>query len=189
MTDFTDKKQLRRYFSDIRKAAKSEEKDSRIAERLLSAESVRNADVVLMYASFGSEIDTWYLAEKLMEKRIPLAYPLCGENSGMTFHIVSSADQLSAGKYGIFEPDASLPQPSLTERSICLLPGLAFTEQGGRLGYGGGYYDRFLAANETPERIALSYEDLVVPGLPLMPHDIRTDIIVTEERTVLCNEK
>lgn len=187
MTDPMNKKQLRRYFSDIRKTEKSKEKDRLIAERLLSANEVKNADIVLMYASFGTEADTWQLAEKLLERRSILAYPLCGDNSGMTFHIVSSVKQLSAGKYGIFEPDASQPQPFLTERSVCIVPGLAFTEKGDRLGYGGGYYDRFLAAHKVPCRIALSYDRLVVQELPLMPHDIRTDIIVTEERTVLCN--
>lgn len=187
MTDLMDKKQLRRYFSDIRKSEKSKEKDSRIAERLLSENAVKNADIVLMYASFGTEPDTWELAEKLLERRITLAYPLCGENSEMTFHIISSVKQLSAGKYGICEPDVSLPKPSLTERSICIVPGLAFTEKGDRLGYGGGYYDRFFAAHRAPCRIALSYESLIVTELPLMSHDIRTDIIVTEERTVLCN--
>lgn len=187
MTDLTDKKQLRRYFAKIRKKAKSKENDRRIAERLLSENAVKNADIILMYASFGTETDTWELAEQLLKKHIALAYPLCGDNSKMTFHIVSSVKQLSAGKYGICEPDASLPQPSLTEKSICIVPGLAFTEKGGRLGYGGGYYDRFLAAHKAPCRIALSYESLIVTELPLMPYDIRTDIIVTEERTVLCN--
>lgn len=186
-TDLMDKKQLRRYFSDIRKKGKSEEKDRRITERLLSEDAIKNADVVLMYASFGTETDTWGLAEQLLERHIALAYPRCGENSEMTFHIVTSVRQLSAGKYGICEPDASLPQPSLTERSVCIVPGLAFTEKGGRLGYGGGYYDRFLAAHKILNRIALSYEELTVTELPLMTHDIRTDIIVTEERTVLCN--
>lgn len=187
MTDLTDKKQLRCYFAKIRKKAKSKENDRRIAERLLSENAVKNADIILMYASFGSEADTWKLAEQLLKRNITLAYPICGDNSEMTFHIVSSVKQLSAGKYGICEPDASLPQPSLTEKSICIVPGLAFTEKGGRLGYGGGYYDRFLAAHKISCSIALSYESQIAAELPLMPHDIRTDLIVTEERTVLCN--
>lgn len=187
MTDFTDKNQLRRYFTAVRKNVGSADKDKKIAERLLSEELIKNADILLIYASFGSEINTWTIAERILQSNITLAYPLCGNNSEMSFHIVSSADQLRSGKYGICEPDASLPVPSLTERSVCIIPGLAFTENGGRLGYGGGYYDRFLAAHKKIHKAALSYEKLIVPELPLMPHDIRTDIIVTEERTVFCN--
>lgn len=190
MTDIKDKKQLRQYFSAVRKAEKTYEKDNIIAEKLLSEKLIKDADVVLMYASFGTEVNTWDIAEKLHECNVVLAYPLCGENSEMTFHVVSSAGQLAVsnnGKFGIREPDISLPSPVLTERSVCILPGLAFTEAGGRLGYGGGFYDRFLAANEKIHKIALSYEKLVVPKLPILPHDIRTDLIVTEERTVLCN--
>ena len=190
MTDIKDKKQLRQYFSALRKTEKNHEKDSSITGRLLSEKLIKDADVVLMYASFGSEINTWDIAERLLERNIMLAYPLCRENSEMTFHVVSSADQLTVsniGKFGIREPDISLPEPRLTKRSVCILPGLAFTESGGRLGYGGGFYDRFLAANKNLYKIALSYEKLVVPELPIMPHDIRTDLIVTEERTVHCN--
>lgn len=190
MIDIRDKKQLRQYFSAVRKAEKTFEKDDAIAKRLLSEKLIKDADVILIYASFGSEINTWDIAERLYESNAVLAYPLCGDNSEMTFHIVSSAGQLTVsnnGKFGIREPDISLPAPVLTERSVCILPGLAFTETGGRLGYGGGFYDRFLAANVKIHKIALSYEKMVVPKLPVLPHDIRTDLIVTEERTVLCN--
>ena len=74
------------------------------------------------------------------------------------------------------------------ESSVCIIPGLAFTEDGGRLGYGGGYYDEFILANPQLYTIALAYEELIVQQLPLMQHDLKVDLIVTEERTVLCNE-
>lgn len=187
MIDPLDKKELRRRFSQLRGDLKNTEKDRKIAERLLSLDIIKNADILLMYASFGSEADTWGIAERLARSNVILAYPLCGSDSEMTFHIVDSADCLSPGKYGIPEPDRELPVPLLTENSVCLMPGLAFTEKGGRLGYGGGYYDRFLAKNSHINRAALTYEGLIVPELPLLPHDIRTDMIITEERTVFCN--
>lgn len=192
MTDIKEKKELRQYYSAQRKNIKSSEKDNAIALRLLTDEFIKKADVVLIYASFGSEINTWDMAKTLLYRNVRLAYPLCGKNSEMTFHVVSSLEQLTIkpyGKFGIHEPDASFPKPAITEKSVCILPGLAFTEEGGRLGYGGGFYDRFLAANKKIHKIALSYEKLIVPELPLLPHDIRTDIIITEERTVFCNAK
>lgn len=104
----TDKKQLRKHFTEIRKAEKSRDKDIRIAERLLSHERVMSADTILIYASFGSEIDTWELADKLIQAGKKIAFPRCGKDGAMTFHLVESIEKLrsgSTGKYGIYEPD------------------------------------------------------------------------------------
>ena len=186
----TDKKTLRKEFSARRKKLKTSVKDDIITDKILSLEKVLSADVVLLYASFGSEINTWKLAEDLILKGRKVAFPKCGENGIMTFHTVSDLSQLrdgAPGKYDICEPDGSLPQPVVTEKSICIVPGLAFTSNGGRLGYGGGFYDRFLAANNCVHTIALAYEGMIADDLPLLPHDLKVDMIVTEERTVLCN--
>ena len=106
----------------------------------------------------------------------------------MTFHTVTSLSQLNEGKYGISEPDSALPQPIINEYTVCIVPGLAFTPDGGRLGYGGGFYDRFLADNPGVYTIALAFDAMIVDELPLSAHDLKVDSIVTEERMVLCNE-
>ena len=183
-----DKKNLRKYFSGIRNAEKDNLKDIIISEKLLSLERILNAGNVLIYASFGSEINTWDMAEKLLLKKIPLSFPKCRENGVITFHTVSSLNELKDGKYGIKEPDISLPQPVITNKTVCIMPGLAFTEKGERLGYGGGYYDRFLADYPYVYKIAPTYEKLISDSLPSMPHDIRADCIITEERTIVINE-
>lgn len=185
------KKELRRRFSAIRKAAKSHMKDELITARMMSVDKLLAADTVLLYASFGSEVDTWNLAEMLIKKGISVAFPRCGEGNSMTFHIVGSLRDLrnsSGGKYGICEPDTDLLQPEITCRTVCVVPGLAFTEKGGRLGYGGGYYDRFLAENSGIFTIAPAYEAVLADELPTEEHDIQINTIVTEERLVLCNE-
>lgn len=187
-----DKKELRRHFAGIRKSAKSQEKDLRIAERLLAEEKIVNADTILIFASFSSEPDTWAIAENLLSQNKCLAYPKCEKDGIMIFHIVDSAETLKnckKGAYGIFEPDASFPSPAITDKTVCIVPGLAFTENGGRLGYGGGYYDRFLSANPDIYKIALAYEAVVTDNLITAEHDIAMDSIVTEERTVLCNAR
>lgn len=184
-----DKKALRNRFSAIRAAVTDKErKNIEIAERLLSLNRIKSADAVLLYASFRSEADTRLITEKLLELNIKTAFPLCGSDGLMTFHIISSADDLISGSYGIKEPKFSLPQPEITGKTVCIVPGLAFTENGGRLGYGGGYYDRFLSVNPQIFTIALAYEEQIVPRLPLMQHDHKVNSIVTEERMVLCNE-
>lgn len=184
------KKELRKHFSGVRKSAKTDAKDSIICARVLADERVIKADTVLLFASFGSEPDTWELAEKLLMKKKVIAFPKCGSGGHMTFHIVNDMSQLrdgEPGKYDICEPDASLPCPVLDGNTVCIVPGLAFTESGGRLGYGGGYYDRFLAEHDEIFTVAVAYEDSIVPQLPLEEHDLRVHKIITEERTVQCN--
>ena len=187
LSSVNDKKTLRKHFSDIRKTAKSPAADCAIAEIVLADTYINSADTVLLYASFGSEADTWIIAEKLLEKGTVIAYPLCHKGGIMSFHIVSSTSELSAGQYGIREPDSTLPQPEVTNKTVCIVPGLAFTPEGGRLGYGGGFYDRFIALHPGIHTIALTYERCITSSLPLMQHDIKVDTIVTEERKVQCN--
>ena len=189
MTDMDSKKQLRKKYSEIRahitdKAAK----DADIAERLLSLDRVREADCLMAYASFGSEVETYGIIDALLGSDTKIAYPRCEDDGIMTFHIIESFADLHEGMYRISEPDITLPQAVITDKTVCLIPGLAFTEKGGRLGYGGGYYDRFLIENPHIYTIALSYEELIADELPLLQHDLLVNSIVTEERTVLCNE-
>lgn len=184
----TDKKELRRHFSEIRKSAQSELKDTIIGTKLLACEKIRSADTILLYASFRSEVDTWRIARNLLFKNMRIAYPVCRENNTMTFHIVDELNQLNDAVYGICEPDISLPEPEITERTVCIVPALAFTENGGRLGYGGGYYDRFLAEYPEIYTIGLAYEDCIAESLPLAEHDIKIKSVITEERTIICNE-
>ena len=183
------KKALRKYFSDLRNAEKDSLKDIIISERLLSLDKISSAGNILIYASFGSEINTWDISEKLLLENIPISFPKCRENGVMTFHTVGSLDELKTGRYGISEPDISLPQPVITKKTVCILPGLAFTERGERLGYGGGYYDRFLAEYPQIYKIAPTYERLISVSLPAMPHDVNADCIITEERTIIINEQ
>lgn len=188
VTDMENKKELRKEYSHLRAEIPDKvSKDIDITERLLEADELAEADSVLLYASFGSEVDTYLLIDKLIARGKKVALPRCGSERTMTFHLIGSVADLHEGMYRIPEPDSALPQPEITDRTVCIIPGLAFTEEGGRLGYGGGYYDEFISENPNIYTIALAYEELIVSQLPLMKHDLLVDMIVTEERTVLCN--
>lgn len=188
VTEMNSKKILRADFSRIRAGITDKSaKDFLIAKRVMEDSRIMKADCILLYASFRSEIDTWQLTGLLLEKNITIAFPKCHENGIMTFHIVKNVNELHAGAFGIFEPDISLSEPEITDAAVCIVPGLAFTENGGRLGYGGGFYDRFFAKNPDICKIALSYEQLIAKKLPLSKHDFTVDLIITEERTVFCN--
>lgn len=188
VTDMDSKTELRKRYSRLRAEVRDKiSKDLDITERLLEEEKITEADNILLYASFGSEVDTYLLIDKLIELGINVALPKCGSERLMTFHLIESVADLHEGMYRIPEPDSALPQPVITKNTICIIPGLAFTEEGGRLGYGGGYYDEFIMNNPDIYTIALSYEELITDQLPLMQHDLKVNMIVTEERTVLCN--
>lgn len=180
-----DKKLLRKKFSEIRKNI-TDKANKDILIRNAFLKHTENYDTFLLYASFGTETDTFSIAEKLFGK-YTVAFPKSQKDGIMTFHIVESSDELHKGMYGIYEPDSSLPQPVITDRTLCVLPGLAFMADGSRLGYGGGYYDRFLAKYPQIHKMALSYEELITKNLPVMQHDLKADYILTPERMIFCH--
>lgn len=99
----------------------------------------------------------------------------------MSFHKISSLDDLSPGAFGIYGPSENAPaaQPEEMRNSVCIIPGLAFDSNGGRLGYGGGYYDRFLAGY-TGVSIGLCREETFsADPLPRDEYDIPVDTVVT----------
>ena len=102
----------------------------------------------------------------------------------MAFYSVQNLDEdLIQGSFGIYEPRPSLPPLKFTQDVVALVPGLAYTAAGTRLGRGGGYYDTFLS--KTPcIKLAPAYEEQIEPWLPCEDHDIAVDIIVTPERII-----
>lgn len=183
-----DKKSLRRIFMEKRGSIRDRERKSAFAaNRILAYEKIINADTILIYVSVGSETGTSILIDSLIERGKIVALPKCSNNGSMIFHSVSSIRELVPGMYNIPEPRENCPVAEITGKTVCIVPGLAFTENGGRLGYGGGYYDRYTAAFPELFTIGLTFEELIVPELPILPHDLRVKAIATEERMVLCS--
>ncbi len=187
-TDMTDKKSLRAYYRKLRSSVSGRTaKDSAISRRILQFQQVRQADNILVYASFGSEVSTCEIISHLLADGKNVSLPICSGDGIMNFHIIHSLDDTKPGMYGIPEPPENNPCPDLEKNTVCIVPGLAFTPDGGRLGYGGGYYDRFLSAHPHIFTVAPVYEELIAQELPLLPHDMRADALATEERMVLCS--
>jgi 5-formyltetrahydrofolate cyclo-ligase len=101
----------------------------------------------------------------------------------MTFHRVAALDGLTIGAHGVMEPAAGEGmQVAPEDAAVVLVPGMAFDRQGGRLGRGGGFYDRLLAEGHLhARRIAVCYACQVIEGVPAEPHDMEVDAIVTED--------
>jgi len=144
------KKELRKKYRTIRNSlgfSHACDSDVRISNKVLSMEEYKKASLILTYVSAGSEVDTSAIILRALAEGKKVACPRCNkENHTMSFRYIVSLDELEEGAYGIFEPKPDAPpvQPQEMAHSVCLVPGLAFDTSGARLGYGGGYYDRFL---------------------------------------------
>ena len=155
-----------------------------IFERLAALPPVRAARRLLAYHSFGSEPETPLFLERVLAGGGRLLLPrIVRATRTLALHEVRDLDaDLIPGPWGIREPDpVRCPGIDPAEVDLILVPGVAFDHGGGRLGYGGGYYDRLLAAarRETP-LVAAAFEAQVVDHVPAGPRDRSVDVLVTE---------
>lgn len=163
---------------------------SEILKRVLLLEEVQNAATLFVYVDFRSEVETRVLIAELLRqgKRVAVPVTLVKEKRLLAIAIHNLEQDLAPGYCSILEPRKEIRQSQVVpgcEIETILLPGSVFDEQGGRLGYGGGYYDRFMAY-EAPKahRIGLAFELQVVDRLSLQPHDKPVDLVVTEKRVI-----
>ncbi|MCD6390164.1 MAG: 5-formyltetrahydrofolate cyclo-ligase, partial [Desulfobulbaceae bacterium] len=150
------------------------------------------AGTIFSYAHFRSEVETLPLIRQALARQMRVTVPLTlvAESRLEAYEIQDPAKELKPGYCRIPEPDpGQAKQIDPAEIEVVLLPGSVFDLCGGRLGYGGGYYDRFLD-REAPRalRIGLAFELQVVDTVPLLAHDERVHFLVTEERIVMTSK-
>jgi 5-formyltetrahydrofolate cyclo-ligase len=159
-----------------------------VEDNLWHLDEIARAETLFIYVHFRSEVETLALIRHCIARGKRVGVPLTDvKNSRLLPFVIRDPDQdLQPGYCRIPEP-VSGRLSALDPKTIdtVVLPGSVFDEQGGRFGYGGGYYDRFLA-NDAPQarRVGIAFEQQVVKELPLMPHDERLHILVTEERII-----
>ena len=182
-----DKRKLRTRLLSLRAAVDSAERarlSRLITERLLNMPEFERAGCVLAYLSFGSEFDTNEFVRALLGRGCVLVLPRIDlARRALTLHRVSDPESETVpGVWGIREPDPQrCPGVERTDINAVLVPGVAFTAAGGRLGYGGGFYDRLLRGwtGRVP-LVGPAFELQVVEDLPLGPDDEPIDTVVTE---------
>ncbi|MVB11587.1 5-formyltetrahydrofolate cyclo-ligase family protein [Caprobacter fermentans] len=179
------KKNLRAQFRQYRERMNPEKKskyDAAILDRFLSLREYESARTVFTYVSKPIEVDTTELIRSVLALEREVAVPLClPETCGMQFYKISSLEELIIGTYGVLEPDPERNAPVQgSENSICIVPGLSFDSQGYRLGYGKGYYDRFLS-DFKGLTVGLCYTGCLKWNLPHGYYDKPVDILITEK--------
>lgn len=167
------------------------EKSNVIGERFLQLIEAADCSTIFLYVSFKSEVDTHKLIRTLLDLGKIVAVPVVSvrDRKMTAVRLADLKTDLVSGYCGILEPRLEIiKERCIDHRSIdiVVLPGSVFDENGGRLGYGGGYYDRFLAneVSSSAGRIALSFEFQVRKKIPQESHDEPVDYVITEKRVV-----
>jgi 5-formyltetrahydrofolate cyclo-ligase len=164
-------------------------KDSAIKNRLINLEELIDAKSVLMYVSFRTEVETIELLNGILCLGKTLVVPLVdSKQKTLSLYEIKDITELEPGYMGIPEPNVNEDRKvELKDIDIVVIPGTGFDLKGNRLGYGGGYYDRLLANTKKDiPKVALAFEEQILDIVPSEPHDMKMDIIVTDERIIRC---
>ncbi len=190
-----DKSELRQQFCTLRECLPAEQvtaASSDLCRRLAAWPPITNLQhpapnrsspiYILTYLAFRNEPDLGLLFELL--PRIHWVIPRIIGEGRMLLHPYDPA-RLVRHRFGMLEPAADLPVVDPAELDVVLVPGVAFDRQGGRMGFGGGYYDRLLPT--TPAlRVGVTYDECLADELPCAEHDQRMDWVVTQSQEIHC---
>ena len=182
------KKILRRKFLSKRSAIPHDERDRishELIKKFLATEIYRDAKNIMAYASTPAELQTEELFAACFADKKILSIPFIFGKGKMSAVAVPNFDALEVGEFNIMTVKRELRKFIDPAQIDCVIvPGVAFDLNGGRLGLGGGYYDKFLPLAVNAKKIALAYDFQLVDNLPLEEHDFKVDIILTIERNV-----
>lgn len=178
---------LRKSFSPEEKA----EKDANILNKILSSGLYRESRTLLCYVSTEEEIDTHALIRQAVADGKQVAVPYCISGTReMQFYRISSLEELVPRTFGVLEPVAREENKLVDySGSICILPGIVFDRYGYRLGYGGGYYDRFLSQHYREATLGVCYEECFVSRLNHGRYDVACKLIVTDQSVRAAEEE
>lgn len=174
-----DKTELRREIRARKRAmteAEIEERSAKLAQLFFASRAYQNAKTIYGYLPYNQEVRTVPMLERALKDGKKVAVPkVYGEE--MKFLYLDDLNAVAKGYAGIPEPIADEPVAH-DETALVLMPGLAFDSQGHRIGYGGGFYDKFLAAEPNHPTLALCYEFQMLPKLDVEDHDIPVDTVL-----------
>lgn len=175
-------KKYRRDLADAKKSLL----DAQITENLLKSEEYAVCKTLLTYISKSEETDTLIIIKSALRDGKRVAVPCCLADGIMEFYRINSLSELKTGSYGISEPICT--DNPITDFRDCLMvvPALATDTKGFRVGYGKGYYDRYIEKHECP-RVALCYADMVFEDVFPNVYDKKVNCIVTENGTLRIN--
>lgn len=193
MDIFNEKKALRKDILTKRKnidTAEKEEMDKKILHRFFESRYYKEAENIFIYISYDSEINTSEIIDKAFKDGKKIYVPRTEfETRLMDAVEITSLDNLIKSSYGILEPSIEESHINPNELDLIVVPGVAFDRNGGRMGYGAGFYDRYFKKinKENIKRIvklALAYDFQVLEEVPMSVQDVPVDFIITEKEFI-----
>lgn len=182
-----EKKDIRKEILDKRLALPKEElyqKSEIICNTFLKLDQYQKSDLIYIYMDFKNEVMTKRIIEDAHQNGKKVAIPKVEGDRIIFYYLENNQKELEEGYFGIREPQ--IAKPVTNSKGIMVVPGIAFDEYGYRIGYGKGFYDRYLHENDIFQKISLVLELQMVEKVPSDKHDIPVDMIVTEERVINC---
>ena len=182
------KRSLREKYKKVRAAITDEEraaKNAAITERFLRLHQYKSCRTLLTYVSIGAEADTFEIIRAALADGKRVAVPKSySETRQMRFFLINSVSELLPGTYGVPEPDETRCEQVVDfDRCLCIVPALTYDLQGYRMGYGKGYYDRFLKDFDG-YTVGLAFTECLSRYLPRGRFDAAVDLIVTDKRVI-----
>lgn len=177
------KSQLRKELSLKRKSITDKiDKENLIFSHIRFEKIIEKSDLILFYSALADEVSLLSAVDYAFKMNKKIAFPFCTDKNGnMSFYYVSLFDDLRSGSFGILEPDTEkCEKVDDFSNAVCFVPAIAFDKKGYRLGYGKGYYDRFLSEHNV-FKIGVCFSELIVDNLPINEYDIAVDALITEK--------
>lgn len=186
------KRRLRQQMSRLRNAvtpAESARAGQAAARALIDLEVARRANRIALYAALPYELPTRPLFDAVVEKTGAALLPRTADPLGLEFFAVERWEELRPGAFGVLEPQNDGTAVRLMPGDLVVVPGVAFDEDGYRLGHGKGYYDRAFAAElgDAPTLVGFGYEFQIVDAVPHDHRDRQMDAIVTDRKIRDCS--
>ena len=180
----SQKEKLRLKYKRLREkipAAAKKSASRRIARKFFLLPEVRKAKTIGIYIAKGPEAGTLSILRKLLTLKKKAAAPKVGPKHQLNFYQIRGLKDCKKGAFEILEPKSRCPLVSPKDLDLILVPGIVFDREGYRLGYGKGFYDRFLKKNSSLLSIGLSYERTYVPKVPHDRKDVPVSIVLTDK--------
>lgn len=179
------KKSIRRLVQERKDVLSKDERqnlDNIIFDKVINSYAYKNSHTIFIFVSYNNEVDTHKIIKQaLRDKKILCVPKIISKEEGMDIVQIKSFEDLKEGAYGILEPADSELKIEEKNIDVSYLPGLAFDRRGGRVGYGGGFYDRFLLkTRKNSKKIGLAYKFQVFTEVPMEEHDVFIDGIITD---------
>lgn len=184
------KTQLKESILEKRNSLSKEEilkKSNEIKNSLFSLSQYKKSKTVMFFVSFNSEVNTHEMIKASLRNKT-VVVPKVIHNEIEPSVMMDFDSLIPSGKFGILEPIEAM-KIAYKNIDIILVPGIAFDKEGHRIGYGFGYYDKFLKKVPKAIKIGLCFDFQLVEKIPREMHDVPVDMIVTEKRIVKCSKK